>query len=979
MVCTDQWLVTHVDSSWSVSQLKHVLLEKFAKDSPGVDRKQRSIPVSPRKARRRSLSPITFAAPLRKPRLVAAESAAFNLGDEGDALDQPEVDDDSEDYEEDDDVNQVFADAHRYKYNTRPSTSSASDSLARLLPAEGSELTQETTAYILMTFSTTQILEDRFSLEWYGIHPGELLELHPLAHSFVSLPRYSLDAYITPYFSAKVWALRTTGNHLETIPRDAGGDHQVEDESDDVNLRSPLFRDKGKKKVGLEWKERWAVIHQGVFSLCKERHDHHSAYTAPLSSMLCIKDGSHLDLPSRSSRRTRSLPAQKLSPSPASEIVCLKFADPGPRQRTMSSESYLTYERPIQDADCPPPSGAWWRRGRDTHGSLSSSLASSASALIGSPSGTGLADMWDALARRGSRSGLEDLDGDENAVWIVLDMLSSAACSHILRVLHREGPSTCDSAFLPPRTPARSVPSPIVFSTRSSSPMSPSDVLTPGPASSYTFPPAPSSPLSSPDSVDFPSSSFSQTPNDAYPFPSSPEAVASAPPTRPVTPRRPPQLRIDPYATDHGVPYPDWRLSLVRRARRAGLGAVGRAMELVMFGDEEDDDEDLEDDLAIEWARRASAVEASPIEPLERPQSRPRAGRHVSDSAIPFSFAASPPGEFDSPHPEPGTLEDSDESENEWEGWLDVAIMHRRRERLAERPAIERTDTLDTAVPEGPYWSTDWNTTNGASPAASTPEREQASPWPPAHTRDQSGSEAEMEAETEGEDSSIHSHDPPLRPRPNSYYGYPQPAKSSSRGRHLKRAAALEHGGRTLSSYSSADSLLKRTIRTAIGSSAKAKRASGSASSSEANLDPSAEPPLPRSASASPPLLPPSLASMRSAARSRPLSPLCAQVQGNEDRRGSPRTHHPIPLPGMPMVPSGYTTFRHSALYGRNPRPSSARGSTPGVEEDEGNHAGLAHGQSMQRLPVPMSMMMTTVSSTVSVGTGKAHGGGASR
>ena len=36
-----------------------------------------------------------------------------------------------------------------------------------------------------------------------------------------------------------------------------------------------------------------------------------------------------------------------------------------------------------------------------------------------------------------------------------------------------------------------------------------------------------------------------------------------------------------------GASYPDWRLNATKRARRAGLGDVGRAMEWAMFGSEE--------------------------------------------------------------------------------------------------------------------------------------------------------------------------------------------------------------------------------------------------------------------------------------------------------------------------------------------------------------------------------------------------------
>ncbi|KAI0634508.1 hypothetical protein C8Q77DRAFT_1217614 [Trametes polyzona] len=277
MVCTDQWLVTHVDPAWPVSQLKSFLLHKFARERSNEDKNKRSIPVSPRKTRRRSLSPITFATPPRKPRpvpIARSSSGASAEGSDPEAQGAGSEGEDEDDDEEVVDVNKALADAHRYKYNTRPSTSSASDTPTWAPSADEVDATQEADSCVLITFSTTQILEDRFSLEWYGIHPDELLELHPQSYSFVSLPRSSLDAYIAPYFAAKVWALRVVGNTLDTALRDLGvsQDHQTDDEFPDVSPRSPFLRDRSRKKVTLEWKEKWAIIHEGVFSLCKGRH-----------------------------------------------------------------------------------------------------------------------------------------------------------------------------------------------------------------------------------------------------------------------------------------------------------------------------------------------------------------------------------------------------------------------------------------------------------------------------------------------------------------------------------------------------------------------------------------------------------------------------------------------------------------------------------------------------------------------------------
>ncbi|KAI0752420.1 hypothetical protein C8Q80DRAFT_1266976 [Daedaleopsis nitida] len=1120
LVCTDQWLVTHVDPSWPISFLKQYLLRRFLLASD-VENNPRAIPVSPRKTRRRSLSPITFAAPTPRKAFVAAPPSS----------NESSHTDSSEDIDLDDDVNitKSFAEAHRYKYNARPSTSSASESVTRLMGEGG----PDPQSYVILTFSTTQILEDRFSLSWYGVHQNELLELHPASLAFVTLERCSLDAYIAPYFATRVWALRIVGNRLESAPSfmrpRPGEDENAADQ------KTSSTREKGKRKVSVEWKERWAIIHQGVFSLCKERHDTHAAFSAPLSSLMSIRDSAHFTLPAHA-RRLRHK-----SSSASSNVVCVKFsASPGPRQRTFSNESLsVTFDRrsphaPSAYSSFSSSQGAWWKRGsRDVSSALSLGLTSSASVIVGSGSGAGLVDVWDTFARRGSRTGLDDANGEgpqrekwkgkereegADAVWIVLDMLDSSACSHILRILHRHAPSSCQSTFLPSRASMYSpVPSPIIFSSRASTPFTPSSPPTPGPSSTFTFPPQPASPTTITPS-EFHSAAPSIGSSDSYSFPKSPPSRIAA---------MLPKINTCVSAQPMGLPYPSWRLSLVRNARRAGLGAVGRAMELVMFGDEEDDDladvedADEEDDLAIKWARRTSSFGISPVEmptsavsmqasavSMQSPRSqtllKPPA-RHSSDPSL-SSFKSSPTDgavpeieakpEPESPsdagpdtnslrtpeprrtqrqsHPlvdlsslydaDPDPYHDSDQSEVEWVGWVDAVIEQRkqesllararaRREALASSAALETVAHVPVAAAEsgsgsgGELWDEGWSTQFGgervrtSSPAASTPDREGPELEDPSHWRWQRGSDVDAETGTEGSDA--HSSDP------NASSLVSQRRATTTHARNFKAGHAQQGSTQTLSSYSSVDSLLRRTvaIRTNIKtmkdrSLSQAKRASmhvlfPAGSRSDVHLERDADLP-PRAASASPPpvspatasaLSRPSLASIRSAAWARPLSPLSSQVREQQDGydeddgtgegdadaeadaddgvddvddvdedidlhtdgdeyAASELGHnsrlsggfHPVPLPGMRMVPAGYTTFQHSSLYG--PRGANGAGSGSGAaaasgqgvarreEEREAEHAGIAHGQSMQRLPMGMSRMITTVSSTVSVGPG---------
>ena len=94
------------------------------------------------------------------------------------------------------------------------------------------------------------------------------------------------------------------------------------------------------------------------------------------------------------------------------------------------------------------------------------------------------------------------------------------------------------------------------------------------------------------------------------------------------------------------------------------------------------------------------------------------------------------------------------------------------------------------------------------------------------------------------------------------------------------------------------------------------------------------------------------------------------EIYASELGHGPGQGPHPVPLPGMPMVPSGYTTFQHNALYGGQPADERGKSRSKSGGERKQAHAGVVHGQSVGRLPLPMGMgsMVNTVSSTVSVG-----------
>ena len=543
------------------------------------------------------------------------------------------------------------------------------------------------------------------------------------------------------------------------------------------------------------------------------------------------------------------------------------------------------------------------------------------------------------------------------------------------------------------------------------------------------------------------------------------------------------------------MPYPSWRLELVRKARRAGLGAVGRAMELVMFGDEEDEDEDFADDeddgdLAIEWARpkRNTMSSFSPSPIGDQPSGRSRAPwtptqvedasemsiadedeeyANATDEAEDESLAPSvdgegegegekeeselPPQQHYAPRwfedlsyledPDVELLPQSDGSEAEWDGWVDAVVSRYRQESLARRTqahreALAASGALDTPVSgsgtPAQVWTEAWSSRRFGKESATsiaTAERELEEEsenaydelgtwtWPRKNgrTRYRKGKGSDVDVDVSTEDSS----DPSASPTPHNAHFARGKLRNGRRGHGHAHWGGT---GRTLSSYSSVDSLLRRTAT--MRSNIKSMSLSGmrrsslqalfpSASSSNVHLarqDAGGSPSPPPANSSNPSIASTvravSTGSANANSRNRPMSPLSAQVPGADDQladagddgdvdeepadvddideheaddvtepyetevgQGYRPVRHPVPLPGMQIMPSGYTTFQHNSLYGQE-RWARGETGTGGAGRKEPAHAGIAHGENMQRLPLPMDMaqMMTTVSSTVSVG-----------
>ena len=159
-------------------------------------------------------------------------------------------------------------------------------------PTEQSTVTHRPSYYPMLAFSTGQLLEDDYSLAWYRLRPHELLELHPPG-TIVSLLRETLPDYIQPYFELDVRALRVVINDRDSPALGAvhGQDispskiRRVKDPATESRATAggngsgggagggssgqPSTRKR--RKMKLEWRDRYLVIRQGILSLFKSR------------------------------------------------------------------------------------------------------------------------------------------------------------------------------------------------------------------------------------------------------------------------------------------------------------------------------------------------------------------------------------------------------------------------------------------------------------------------------------------------------------------------------------------------------------------------------------------------------------------------------------------------------------------------------------------------------------------------------------
>ncbi|EJD01944.1 uncharacterized protein FOMMEDRAFT_134581 [Fomitiporia mediterranea MF3/22] len=265
LVPLDQWLVTHVDTSWKIKDIKQWILSKcnLWEDTSGA----------PQPPRFRPASPVTFSAPSRRSSL---DSGSWGGTEEG---------------AEDDDWD-AFA-AVDYNAELRASESGLTfDTAKSSLANAASEHTVSTTSfytpppptqrtsterdfaamsaqYTLVSFSNGFILEDDADLSWYRPRPFELIEVHR-AGGIVSLPRVGI-AYAEPYFESPVRV------------------------SERPHGKRPTRSSEDQQAHSAEWKARWAIVRDGILHLCKEAHSP-PTHRFPISALNTLSSPEHCGL-----------------------------------------------------------------------------------------------------------------------------------------------------------------------------------------------------------------------------------------------------------------------------------------------------------------------------------------------------------------------------------------------------------------------------------------------------------------------------------------------------------------------------------------------------------------------------------------------------------------------------------------------------------------------------------------------------------
>lgn len=260
IVASDQWLTTQFDATLKISEVKRYILTKVYNNDGTTNDYLFS--------RDRPVSPITFASAFPSP----------------DTFDNSTEDSHEDDRAADSEARPLLEPTRqphgRQASNQRIASPTATEEPVEPVPPAAMLPPHH---YQMLAFSTGQLLEDDYTLSWYRLRPHELLELHPPG-TMVRLPREVMLEYIQPYLELDVRALRVVVN-----AKDAHGTSYLQDVSPNKirKPRDPSGEPRGpsggvggpgappsirkRRKMKLEWRDRYLVIRQGMLSLFKSR------------------------------------------------------------------------------------------------------------------------------------------------------------------------------------------------------------------------------------------------------------------------------------------------------------------------------------------------------------------------------------------------------------------------------------------------------------------------------------------------------------------------------------------------------------------------------------------------------------------------------------------------------------------------------------------------------------------------------------
>ncbi|TFK21033.1 hypothetical protein FA15DRAFT_97604 [Coprinopsis marcescibilis] len=287
--------------------------------------------------------------------------------------------------------------------------------------------------------------------------------------------------------------------------------------------------------------------------------------------------------------------------------------------------------------------------------------------------------------------------------WIIMDLMSDAAYFSLLRVLHRAFGEPLTSSFM------RSLPtlgalvaSPTSVEPRTgSSPLKRSNSLVGG-ADLLSSPTTPNRARSRSDAgALFGPRSGAQ--GDSSPLPGNASPVHPAKlGTLVRTHLSKPSLNIGPRALG-ALPFPEWRVDAVQRARRAGLGLVSRPLEMMLMqlGEQRDEDYVLDDPLLCFVAKAKLVEEERRVKEFEKSRRRRRRfGSVDGDDDGESSSVGDEEEERDDD--DEGLLltgsddEEGDESEMEWQAWTaDIP----RQVKVGKEKEAEKNEEEDAEPP----------------------------------------------------------------------------------------------------------------------------------------------------------------------------------------------------------------------------------------------------------------------------------------